>query len=73
MSFLAHTVIHIAMLPVLHARQYFTLGGLVALELIGDDHPWDIPAPLEELADEFLRRRALSTYCLSTWSVGKEE
>jgi hypothetical protein len=50
------TIVHIAVLPVFHARQDLPLGGFVALELIGDDHPWDIPAPFEELAEELLGR-----------------
>jgi hypothetical protein len=48
-------IVQIAVLPVFHARQYLPLGGLVAFELIGDDHPWDIPAAFEELAEERLR------------------
>jgi hypothetical protein len=50
------TIIHIAVLPVFHARHYLPLSSLVALELIGDDQPGDIPAPLEERAEEFLGR-----------------
>jgi hypothetical protein len=36
------TVVQRAVLPKLHARQYFPLGSIVAFELLGDDDPWHI-------------------------------
>ena len=42
------------MLPVLNARQDFTLGCPVALELVGHDDPGDISQPLEQFAQEAL-------------------
>jgi hypothetical protein len=35
-------VVEVAMLAVLHPRLNLPLRGAVALELIGDDHPWHI-------------------------------
>jgi hypothetical protein len=49
-------VVHRAVLPVFHAEQNRPLSGLVALQLSGDDDPGDIPAPVEELAEECLGR-----------------
>ena len=47
-------VIEVPVLPMLHARQYFPLGRAIAFELVGDDHPRNIPAALEQLTEEFL-------------------
>ena len=47
-------IIQIAMLAVLHPRQDFPLGGPRAFEVIGDDHPWNVLAALEGLAEELL-------------------
>jgi hypothetical protein len=53
------TVIEVPVLAVFHARQDLPLGGTVALQFVSDDHAWDIPTPLEQLAEE-LPRGALS-------------
>jgi len=39
-----------------NSRQDLPLRGPVALQLIGDDHPWHILEPLEQLTQELLRR-----------------
>src|SRR5262245_1092258 len=44
----------IPMLAVLHARQYCPLGSTIAFELVRDDHPRNVPAALEQLAEESL-------------------
>jgi hypothetical protein len=49
-----HPIVQIAVLPVFHTGHDLARGGTVALGLVRDDHPWDIPAPFEELAEEFL-------------------
>src|SRR6266498_3476915 len=46
------TVVQIAVLPMLHARQDFPLGSTVAVERIGDDDLWHVREALEELAEE---------------------
>ena len=37
----------VATLPVFPPGQELALGGIVALELIGNDHPWYVWQPLE--------------------------
>ena len=49
------TVVQIAVLAVLDARQDLPLGSTVALQLIGDDDPWDVVAAFEQLAKELPR------------------
>ena len=49
-------VVEVSMLSVFHARQDLPLGGLVALELVCDDHPRDVRQALEQLAEAFLGR-----------------
>jgi hypothetical protein len=49
------TVVEIAVLAVLHPRQYFPLRRTIAFELVRDEHPRNILAALEQLAEEFLR------------------
>src|SRR5262245_27015802 len=41
------TVVQIATLPVLHPGQDLALGRAVALQLIGNDHPWYVLQPFE--------------------------
>src|SRR5688500_2814972 len=48
------TVIQIAVLAVLHARQDLPLGRAIAFELVRDDHPRNVLAALEQLAEECL-------------------
>src|SRR5215468_10160064 len=48
-------VIEVATLAMLHPRQDLALRRAVALELIGNDHPWHVLQPLEQLAKELLR------------------
>jgi hypothetical protein len=50
------TIVQIAMVPMYHTRQYLTLRGAVAFELIGHDHPGHVRQALEQLAEERLRR-----------------
>jgi hypothetical protein len=33
-------IVHIAMLSMCHTGQHLARGGAVALELVGDEHPW---------------------------------
>src|SRR5262245_12870261 len=49
-------VVQITTLAVFDAGQDLALGRAVALELIGDDHPWYILEPLEQLTKKLLRR-----------------
>ncbi len=51
------TIVEIAALPVLHPRQHLPLGRAIARELVRDQHPRDVGAALEQLAEEFLGRR----------------
>jgi hypothetical protein len=44
------------MLAMVYAGENLTLGGPVALQLIGDDDPRYVDQPLEQLAEELLRR-----------------
>ena len=48
------TVVEVAVLAMLHARQDLSLGGPIAFEFIRDDHPWNVLTALEELAEELL-------------------
>ena len=41
--------------PVHRFSENLPLRGAIAFEFIGDDHPWDVLAPFEELAKELLR------------------
>jgi hypothetical protein len=43
------------MLPMFDTRQHLPFGHPRALQLIGDDHAWDITAAFQKLAEEFLR------------------
>ena len=45
-------IIQIAALAVLDPRQDLAFGGGVALELVCDDHPRNIPQALQQLAEE---------------------
>src|SRR6266404_6084959 len=47
-------IVEIAALAVLDAREDLTFGGGVALELVSDDHPRNIPQALQQLPDEHL-------------------
>jgi hypothetical protein len=48
-------IVEIAMLAMFHPRQEFPLGGLVTVQFVGEDHPGDVLAPLQQRAEEFLR------------------
>ena len=48
-------IVEVAVLSMFHPRQHLPLRGTIALQLIGDDHAWDILAAFEELAEELLR------------------
>ena len=50
------SVIEISMLPVFDTGQALPLRRPIAFEFIGDEHPWDVLASFEELAEELLRR-----------------
>ena len=45
-------IVEIGALAVLDPRQDLAFGGGVALELVCDDHPWNIPQALQQLAEE---------------------
>lgn len=49
------------MLPILHARHEFPLSGPITLRLIGDDHPWNVRASLEQLAEVPFGRSLIAT------------
>jgi hypothetical protein len=49
-------IIEIAALAVLHAREHLALGCAIAFEFVGNEYPWYVLQPLEELAEEFLCR-----------------
>src|SRR4030095_5487193 len=49
-------IIEVAALPMFYSGQDLALGRAVALQLIRDDDPRDIPQALEQLAKELLRR-----------------
>ena len=49
-------VVQVAVLPVFDAREDLSRRRAVALQPIGDDDPWHVPAALEELAEERLGR-----------------
>src|SRR5262249_46382765 len=53
-------VVQIAMLTVFHPREHLALGGAVALELIGDEHPRHVGQALEQLAEELLCGRLVA-------------
>jgi len=40
---------------VLDTGHDLSFGCTVALQLVGDDHPWDIPQTFQQLAEELLR------------------
>jgi hypothetical protein len=48
-------IVEIPVLAVLDFRENLPLRRTVAFEFIGDDHPRDVLAPFEELAEELLR------------------
>jgi hypothetical protein len=48
------TVVEIVVLPMLDSGQDFPLRCAIALELVGDDHPWCVGQALEQLPEEFL-------------------
>jgi len=50
------SIIQAFVLPMLHPRQELALGCSIALQLIGDDHAWDVLESLEELAKKAFRR-----------------
>lgn len=50
-------VIQIPVQPMFHVWEELPLGGTIALQLVRDDHPWDIGQASERLAEEFFRRR----------------
>ena len=45
-------IVHIAVLPMFHPRQEFSLGGAVAFQLVGDKHPWHVRQAFEQLTKE---------------------
>jgi hypothetical protein len=48
------TIVEISMLPVFHRRHELSLGRFVAVQRIGDEHPWGIRQPREQLTEECL-------------------
>ena len=53
-------IIQVAMLPMFHAREEFSLGGAVALEFVGHDHARYIGQALKQLTEELLGRPLIS-------------
>ena len=51
------TIVEVVVLPMFHAREELPLGCSVAFQLIGGEHPRDILAPFEQLAEKFLGSR----------------
>src|SRR5262249_38670519 len=49
-------IIQIPVLAMFYSRKNLSLGGPVALQLIGDDHPRYVRHSFEQLAEELLRR-----------------
>src|SRR5215471_576641 len=49
-------VVQITILAMLHPGQDLALRRTVTLELIGNDHPWHVLQPLEQLTEKLLRR-----------------
>jgi hypothetical protein len=49
-------IVEIPMLAMVHRWEQFTLGGCVALQFIGNDHPGHVQQAFEQLAHELLRR-----------------
>jgi hypothetical protein len=50
------TIVQVPVRAMFDTREHLSLRGTVALELVRDDHPWDILAALEELPKELLGR-----------------
>src|SRR5215468_2667797 len=48
-------VVEVTTLPVFDPRQALPFRRAVALQLVGDAHPWHVLQPLEQLAKELLR------------------
>jgi hypothetical protein len=48
-------IVEIPMLAMFHSRENLSLSGSVAFQLVGDDDPWDVGQPFEQLAQELLR------------------
>ena len=49
------SIVQATVLTVFHTGQDLPLGSAIAGELVRDDHPWDIRAAREQLAEELLR------------------
>lgn len=47
-------VVEVAVLSVFHPRQHLPLRGTIALQVIGDDHAWDMRTAVEEPAEDRL-------------------
>ena len=47
-------IIQALVLPVFDSRQHLLLGCPIALQLIGNDHPWDVLTPFQEFSEELL-------------------
>jgi hypothetical protein len=69
-------MVEIAMLPMFYPGEALPLRAPIALQLISDNHPWDIPTAFEELAEDRLKeqlRSALTRVLLRrgppTWPV----
>jgi hypothetical protein len=49
-------IVEVQVLAVLHPREDLLFRCAIALQLIRDDHPWHVLAPLEELVEELIGR-----------------
>ena len=54
------TIIEISVLAMFYPRENLSLGGSITLQFVGDDHARYIGQPLEQFAEELLRRLLIS-------------
>jgi hypothetical protein len=53
-------VVEVAVLAMIHPRQYLLPGGGVAFQFVDDEHPWHVTQPFQQLAEELLGRLLVS-------------
>jgi hypothetical protein len=52
-------IVYVSVLPVLHTLEHLPLRGAIAVQLVGDHHPWDVLASVEALPAELLGCRLI--------------
>jgi hypothetical protein len=52
-------IVYVSVLPVLHTLEHLPLRGAIAVQLVGDNHPWDVLASAEALPAERLGCRLI--------------